>query len=85
MALKLQMWMVKIEYTPGEANQLPYALPHQQWETDSMARRSGGGECGGPAPTDSKVKEDESREKSGEERRSSSQEEINYRTVDNHI
>ena len=65
--MKLQPWLLTVEYVPGETNTMPDSLSRQEWdkveradtttglkETDSSPKKhqSGEGRCGGPAPTE---------------------------------
>ena len=56
-SMKLQMWMIKIRYLPGEDNTFADALSRQDWrdrfggETGTQdVPQSGKGGCGGPVP-----------------------------------
>jgi len=54
LAMKLQQWIVKIEYLPGKDNSAADALSRQDWEddieTEPYGPPSGGGGCGVTAP-----------------------------------
>ena len=66
-AMKLQPWLLDIQYFTGELNIMPDALSRQEWDrqTDRLAEKtdllpekhqSGEGGCGGPAPQLSREK-----------------------------
>ena len=41
MSLKLQPWLLRIEYLPGEANTFADALSRQEWESDPKTLLNG--------------------------------------------